>query len=53
MLLEKPLRRTPSKSVDMFDHPVQEMERALGMYEITTATNPEGVPDDDEIKGLW
>ena len=26
MLLEKPLRRTPSKAVDVFDHPVQEME---------------------------
>jgi formate hydrogenlyase subunit 6/NADH:ubiquinone oxidoreductase subunit I len=53
MLLDKPIRRTPSKSVELFDEPVQEMERVLGMYEIVTATDPEGVPDDPEIGGLW
>jgi NADH-quinone oxidoreductase subunit I len=53
MLLEKPIRRTPSKSVELFDDPAQEMERVLGMYEIVTATDPEGVPDDPEIGGLW
>jgi hypothetical protein len=29
------------------------MERVLGMYEIVTATDPEGVPDDPEVGGLW
>jgi NADH-quinone oxidoreductase subunit I len=53
MLLDKPIRRTPSKSVELFDEPVQEMERVLGMYEVVTATDPEGVPDDPEIGGLW
>ena len=53
MLLEKPIRRTPSKAIDLFDHPAQEMERVLGMYDITTATNPEGVLDDPEVGGLW
>ena len=45
MLLEKPLRRTPSKSVEEYDHPVQDMERVLGMYDVVTATNPEGAPE--------
>jgi NADH-quinone oxidoreductase subunit I len=45
MLLEPPLRRTPSKSVAEYDHPVLEMERVLGMFDITTATNPEGAPE--------
>ena len=51
MLLEKPLRRTPSKAVEEFDHPVQEMERVLGMYEIVTATNPEGTPATTKSRG--
>jgi len=42
MLLEKPALRTPSQAVDPYDVPSQEMERVLGMYDITTATNPEG-----------
>lgn len=42
MLLEKPLRRTPSEAVDPYDVPVQQMESVLGMYEIVTATNPDG-----------
>ena len=42
MLLEKPLRRTPSKAIDLFDHPVQEMEPALGMYEIVDRHQPRG-----------
>ena len=42
MLLEKPQLRTPSQAVDPYDVPAQEMERVLGMYDITTATNPEG-----------
>jgi NADH-quinone oxidoreductase subunit I len=39
---EKPALRTPSQAVDPYDVPSQEMERVLGMYDITTATNPEG-----------
>ncbi len=42
MLLEKPLRRTPSEAVEPYDVPAQEMERVLGMYDIVTATNPDG-----------
>jgi NADH-quinone oxidoreductase subunit I len=42
MLLAPPIRRTPSQAVDPFDTPAQEMERVLGMYDVVTATNPEG-----------
>lgn len=42
MLLEEPPLRTPSQAIDPYDVPAQEAERVLGMYEITTATNPDG-----------
>ena len=51
MLLEKPLRRTPSKAIDVFDHPVQEMEAALGMYEVVTARTPRARPATTKSRG--
>ena len=42
MLLEKPALRTPSAAIDPFDTPAQDEEPVLGMYDIVTATNPEG-----------
>ena len=42
MLLEKPALRTPSQAVDPYDVPAQDGEPVLGMYDVITATNPEG-----------
>ena len=38
----KPALRTPSQAVDPYDVPAQEAEPVLGMYDVITATNPEG-----------
>ena len=42
MLLEKPALRTPSQAVDPYDVPAQDDAPVLGMYDVITATNPEG-----------
>jgi NADH-quinone oxidoreductase subunit I len=42
MLLEKPALRTPSEAIDPYDVPAQGEEHVLGMYDIVTATDPEG-----------
>mgnify|MGYP003332115909 CR=1 FL=1 len=42
MLLEKPALRTPSEAIDPYDVPAQDGEPVLGMYDVVTATDPEG-----------